>query len=165
MTSHSNTVRMAMAIQTYRNRLHLIPTYYKNKHADRYIHTYKHVLILQKTTWRHAPTNLPSLHTFLIHTYLGSCSIRISTFREYRLSLCSVLHTYIHTISAGVVPATSRWVVIPIEKHIDTYIHTYVDAKANLNIVKHPSKWIVNMHCCGMHCCGMHCCGIILYMT
>ena len=39
MTSHSSTVRIAMPIQTYRNRLHLIPTYYKNKHADVYIHT------------------------------------------------------------------------------------------------------------------------------
>ena len=42
--------------------------------------------------------------------------------------------TYIHTISAGVVPATSRWVVIPIEKQVlgisistHTYIHTYME--------------------------------------
>ena len=32
---------MAMPIQTYRHRLYLIPTYYKNKNADGYIHTYK----------------------------------------------------------------------------------------------------------------------------
>ena len=49
--SHSDTVRMAMPIQTYRHRLHLIPTYYKNKHADGYIHTYKQTYLdIIKTT-------------------------------------------------------------------------------------------------------------------
>ena len=97
MTSHNDTVRMAMPMYRHTETVFIwfLPITKIKMLMDIYIQT-NISRYLKKFTWIHAPTYQSTI--LPIHTYIGSCRIRISIFREHCLSC---IHTY-----------TSNWVPI-----------------------------------------------------
>ena len=143
---------MAMPIQTFRNRLPLIPTYYNNKHADGYMHTYIHTYLdiinsyMNTCTYQSTiPSHIPDtyLHRQLWHPHLhlqGTSPFLVFSrtyIHTYYLSWCSSCHIEMGGDNYG---ETSPWNK-HLHRYIQTYIHTYIHGiSSSLSTIPAPRR-------------------------